>query len=408
MRITVERLGHHGDGIAQGPAGPVFAAGLLPGEEAEGTLQGDRLADIRILSPSPARVRPSCSHARTCGGCQLQHASDAFVSGWKEDVVRRALAQQGLEAVFRGPVLTSPPASRRRATLSGRRTRAGVLLGFHARGGAQIVAIPGCRLLHPDLMAAFPALEALVAAGASRQDELSLTVTQSLTGPDVAVVGGKPVDGPQAMELARIAERFGLARLSWGGEIIAQRAEPLIPIGRARVGLPAGAFLQATAEGEAALTGLVLAALGPQKRCADLFCGLGTFTLPIAGTAEVLAFEGDRAFVDALDRAARGTPSLHRITAHARDLFRRPVEPDEMKGLTGAVIDPPRAGAEAQAACLARSGVPVIAMVSCNPATFARDARILVQGGYRIDWIQVVDQFRWSVHVELVARFTKP
>ena len=408
MKVTVERLGHLGDGIARGEAGPIYAPGLLPGEEAEGRLDGDTLADIRILTPSPSRVRPPCPHAKTCGGCQLQHAADPFVAEFKQGVVRQALAQQGLEAPFLGPVVTSPPRSRRRATLSGRKTKGGALLGFHARGRDMIVAVPNCQLLHPDLMATLPALEALVVFGGSRTTEQALTVTRSLIGPDVAVTGGKPLDAMQKMELARLADQHGLARLSWEGEVVAQSAEPLVALGPARAGLPPGAFLQATEAGEAALVSLVKQALGPQKRLADLFCGLGTFSLPLAAEAEVLACEGDAALTSALDRAARATPGLRRITVETRDLFRRPLEAEELKGLTGVAIDPPRAGAEAQVERLAASAVPVIAMVSCNPVTFARDARILVAGGYRLDWVQVVDQFRWSVHVELVARFTKP
>lgn len=408
MKVTVERLGHLGDGIARGEDGPIYAPGLLPGEEAEGRLDGDTLADIRILTPSPSRVRPPCPHAKTCGGCQLQHAADPFVAEFKQGVVRQALAQQGLEAPFLGPVVTSPPRSRRRATLSGRKTKGGALLGFHARGRDMIVAVPNCQLLHPDLMATLPALEALVVFGGSRTTEQALTVTRSLTGPDVAVTGGKPLDAMQKMELARLADQHGLARLSWEGEVVAQSAEPLVSLGPARAGLPPGAFLQATEAGEAALVSLVKQALGPQKRLADLFCGLGTFSLPLAAEAEVLACEGDAALTGALDRAARATPGLRRITVETRDLFRRPLEAEELKGLTGVAIDPPRAGAEAQVERLAASAVPVIAMVSCNPVTFARDARILVAGGYRLDWVQVVDQFRWSVHVELVARFTKP
>lgn len=408
MKVTVERLGHLGDGIARGEDGPIYAPGLLPGEEAEGRLDGDTLADMRILTPSPSRVRPPCPHAKTCGGCQLQHAADPFVAEFKQGVVRQALAQQGLEAPFLGPVVTSPPRSRRRATLSGRKTKGGALLGFHARGRDMIVAVPNCQLLHPDLMATLPALEALVVFGGSRTTEQALTVTRSLTGPDVAVTGGKPLDAMQKMELARLADQHGLARLSWEGEVVAQSAEPLVALGPARAGLPPGAFLQATEAGEAALVSLVKQALGPQKRLADLFCGLGTFSLPLAAEAEVLACEGDAALTSALDRAARATPGLRRITVETRDLFRRPLEAEELKGLTGVAIDPPRAGAEAQVERLAVSAVPVIAMVSCNPVTFARDARILVAGGYRLDWVQVVDQFRWSVHVELVARFTKP
>lgn len=407
MRVTVERLGHLGDGIAQGPDGPVFAAGLLPGEVAEGTLAGDRLADLRIVTPSTHRVRPPCAHARSCGGCQLQHVSDAFLAEWKQGVVRQALAQQGLEAPFRGPVATSSPGTRRRATLSGRRTKGGVLLGFHARGSDLVIPVPQCRLLHPDLMAGFPALEALVALGGSRSAEVQLTLTRSLTGLDVAVTGGKPADAALRMDLARLAESHALARLTWNDETIALRAEPLVAIGPARVALPPGAFLQATEEGEAALQAAVIEAAGPARKLADLFCGLGTFSLPLAARAEVLAVEGDAALTAALDRAARATPGLKRITPEVRDLFRRPLEPDELRGLDAVVIDPPRAGAEAQCDRLAAAPVPVIAMVSCNPATFARDARTLCGAGYRLDWVQVVDQFRWSVHVELAARFSR-
>ncbi|MFE3836567.1 class I SAM-dependent RNA methyltransferase [Pseudogemmobacter sonorensis] len=412
MRLVVERLGHHGDGIAPGPEGAVFVPSCLPGEEVEGRLNGDRLEEVRILTPSPARVRPACSHARACGGCQLQHAAEPFVAGWKAEVVRQALAGQGLEAPelgfpVREGVATSPARSRRRAVFSGRRTKGGVQLGFHARGRDLIVPVPECRLIHPDLAAGLPALEALVALGGSRSTEVSLTVTQSLTGLDVSVRGGKAADAGLRMDLARLAERFGLARLTWEGETVALRHEPLVALGPARAVLPPGSFLQATAEGEAALLAAVREALGPQKRIADLFCGMGTFALPLAETMEVHGVEGLAALTGALERAARRTPGLKQVTTETRDLFRRPLEPDELNGFGAVVIDPPRAGAEAQVLRLARSKVPVVAMVSCNPVTFARDMRILAQGGYRLDWVQVVDQFRWSVHVELAARLSR-
>ncbi len=409
MTFTIERLGHLGHGITPGPDGPLFVPGVLPGEVVTGDPAGDRLENVRIVTPSAERVKPPCAHARACGGCQLQHASDGFVSGWKRDVVCRALAAQGLPAeAVRAGVQTSPPRSRRRATLAARKTKGGALVGFHARGSDVIIPVPGCILLHPDLAALIPAVEALAQTGGSRSQELAVTVTRSLTGPDVQVEGGKPLDAELRMDLARLGERFALARLTWGDETVALRAMPEQAFGAARVQMPPAAFLQATAQGEADLVAAVAAALGPQKRVADLFCGLGTFALPLAAGAEVLAFEGDGAMVAALDRAARATPGLKRLTAEKRDLFRRPLEPDEMTGLTGVVIDPPRAGAEAQAERLAASAVPVIAMVSCNPASFARDARILTGGGYVLDWVQVVDQFRWSHHVELVARFLRP
>ena len=406
MKLTISRLGHLGDGIAEGPGGPLYIPGMLPGEEIEGSLQGDRLEEVRIVTPSVDRVRPPCSHAKSCGGCLMQHARDGLVEGWKRGIVEGALAGQGLSAPMRG-VATSPARSRRRAVLSGRRTKGGALIGFHARASQLIIPVPNCQLLHPDLMAAMPALEALVIAGGSRTAELDLMVTASLAGADVVVTGGKPLDTALQLDLARIVEAHGLARLTWGDEVVALRAPPMQRMGRALVVPPPGAFLQATAEGEAALLDAVRDAVGDAARIVDLFAGCGTFALPLAEQADLRAYEGDAAMIAALDRGWRQAPGLHRLTAEARDLFRRPLEPDEFKGVDAVVIDPPRAGAEAQCATLARSQVPVIAMVSCNPVTFARDARALVFAGYRLDWVQVVDQFRWSAHVELAARLSK-
>lgn len=406
MKLTVERLGHLGDGIAQGPSGAVFVTGILPGEEVEGDLQGDRLLAPRIVTPSAQRVRPPCTHAKTCGGCLMQHASDTFVTDWKEGIVRGALSGQGLSAPFR-PTVTSPPRSRRRATLAARKTKGGALIGFHQRGSDLIIPVPNCQLLHPDLMATIPALEALTRLGGSRTGELGLTVTRSLAGPDVAVTGGKPLDPAMQLDLARIAESHGIARLTWDGEVVALRAQPMQRFGAALVAPPPGAFLQATAEGEAALLAAVRDAVGPARRITDLFAGCGTFALPLAEQAEIHAVEGDAAMTAALEKGWRQAQGLKKLTTEARDLFRRPLEPDEFKGIDAVVIDPPRAGAEAQIATLAAAAVPVIAMVSCNPVTFARDTRALVGAGYRLDWVQVIDQFRWSSHVELVARLSR-
>lgn len=406
MKVTVDRLGHHGDGIAMGENGPIFVSQMLPGEVVEGDLQGDRLINARIVTPSPMRIKPPCPHARTCGGCLMQHASNDFVADWKTGIVEGALAGQSLHAAFQ-PIMTSPPRSRRRATFAARRTKNSMMIGFHARGSDALVMIPNCQLLHPDLMAAMPGLEELVRLGGSRSAELSLTVTRALGGMDVMVVGGKPLDSALRLELARAVETHGLARLTWDGETVALRAQPVQMIGRAKVTPPAGAFLQATEHGEKALLDTVRLALGPQKKIVDLFAGVGTFAIPLAELAEVHAVEGDAAMMAALDKAARQADGLRPIRVETRDLFRRPLEPDEFKGVTGVVIDPPRAGAEAQVKTLAKSSVPVIAMVSCNPITFARDAKTLVQAGFVLDWVQVVDQFRWSAHVELVGRFVR-
>lgn len=406
MKITIERLGHLGDGIATGPDGPIYALGYLPGEVVEGELDGDKLVSGRIVTPSDQRVKAPCVHAKTCGGCLMQHAADGFVSDWKHGIVQGALSGQGLGATFR-PMVTSPARSRRRATLTGRKTKGGALLGFHARASDVLIPVPDCQLLHPDLVAAFPGLEALVKLGGSRTTEVQLTVTRSLAGADVAVAGGKPLDAATQMEMARITEAHGFARLTWNGETVALRAAPVQRFGRALVAPPPGAFLQATAEGESALLKAVALAIGPARRIADLFAGCGTFSLPLAERCEVYAVEGDAKMTAALDKGARAAEGLKRVSVETRDLFRRPLEPDELKGFDAVVIDPPRAGAEAQVATLAKAQVPVIAYVSCNPATFARDAKVLVQAGYSLDWIQVVDQFRWSAHVELAARFSR-
>jgi 23S rRNA (uracil1939-C5)-methyltransferase len=336
----------------------------------------------------------------------MQHASDAFVAEWKQGIVQGALAGQGLSAPFK-TIVTSPAQSRRRATFAGRKTKGGALLGFHARGSDMLIPVPQCQLVVPEIIAAFPALEALTKAGGSRSAELALTITHSTAGPDVSVVGGKLLDSGLIMDLARIAETHGLSRLTWDGEVVALRTAPVQRFGRVVVVPPPGAFLQATVQGERALLAAVIAAVGNAARIADLFAGVGTFALPLTERSDVLAVEGDAAMTTAMEKGWRASDGLKRLVVQARDLFRRPLEPDELAGFDAVVIDPPRAGAEAQVACLAQAQVPLIAMVSCNPVTFARDARVLVQAGYRIDWVQVVDQFRWSAHVELVARLSR-
>ncbi|WP_424985760.1 class I SAM-dependent RNA methyltransferase [Microbulbifer sp. S227A] len=397
------RLGHQGDGVA---LGPVYAPATLPGETVRGVVSGSQLTQIRIETPSPDRVQPPCQHAKSCGGCQLQHASDAFVAQWKQDIVATALDAQGLAAPMRA-IQTSAARTRRRAVVSARRTKKGAMAGFHARGSDVIVQIPDCQLVDSRLRAGLPLAEALAVAGASRKGEISVTLTVTENGLDVAVSGGKPTDGPLEATLAQLAERFGVARLAWEGEVIAMRQPPVQGFGTAKVTPPPGAFLQATPEGEAALLAGVREIVGNAARIVDLFSGCGTFSLPLAEQAEVFALEGDAGMIRALDHGWRQAQGLKKVTGIARDLFRRPLVPQELAGFDAAVLDPPRAGAEAQVAALAESSLERIAYVSCNPVTFARDARVLVDAGYHLAWVQVVDQFRWSSHIELVAAFSR-
>ncbi len=401
-QFTITRLGHQGDGIADGP---VYAPRTLPGEVVSAVRNGASLTDIRIETPSDDRVKPVCPHYKSCGGCALQHASDDFVTAFKVDVVRQALAAQDIHADFR-PIKTSPPRSRRRATLAAKRTKKGALVGFHVRASDTITEIPNCHLLSPEILAARPAISDLAIAGASRKGALAVTVTQSENGLDLLVRGGKPLDGPLQISLATIAERFDLARLTWDDEVIVTRRNPVQRFGSADVISPPGSFLQATREGEAQLLSAVQEATAGVGQIIDLFSGCGTFALPLAQHAEVHAVEGDRAMTQALDKGWRHAEGLKRVTVEARDLFRNPIIAEDLLGYDAAVIDPPRAGTAAQTEQLASAGIPRIAFVSCNPVTFARDAKTLISAGYRLDWVQVVDQFRWSAHVELAARFT--
>ncbi len=403
VEVRIERMGLQGDGVADGP---LFAPQTLPGELVSGDVDGQSLTNIRILEPSEHRVSAPCRHFKACGGCQLQHASDALVAEWKQDVVRNALSARRLDAPLR-PLITSPAQSRRRATFAARRTKKGAMAGFHGRGSDVIVEVPDCQLVTDTVKSGLKVAEALAAAGASRKAALSVTVTDSLHGLDVAALGGKPLDGPLRQHLAQLTENMGLARLSWEDEVIAMRAPPAQRFGVAEVVPPPGSFLQATVEGEQALLVAVQEAVAGASHLIDLFAGCGTFSLPLAQHASVHAVEGDRAMTDALDAGWRMASGLKPVTAEARDLFRRPLLLDELKKADAIVLDPPRAGAEAQVAEIARSDVPLLAYVSCNPVTFARDVETLTSAGFKLDWVQVVDQFRWSSHIELAGRLSR-
>lgn len=404
--VTIARLGHHGDGIAaMTGADPVFVPLTLPGEVVSGEIAAGRIETPRILTPSADRVSAPCRHFPACGGCALMHGSDAFVAGWKTHVIAQALAAHGLEAPIR-PILTSPPRSRRRATLAGRRTKKGVLVGFHARRSDTIVPVEDCHVLAPALLACIGALEEITGLAGSRKGEMAFALTASEAGVDLRVTGGKPLDGPLRAALARFADRF--ARLTWEDEPVFAADAPRQRFGAARVTPPPGAFLQATEAGEAGLLAAVREAVDGAQSVADLFCGCGTFALPLAEAAHVHAVEGDAGLLAALEAGARSTQGLRPVTTERRDLFRRPLTTEELARFDAVVIDPPRAGAEAQTRQLSEARVPRIAAVSCNPVTFARDAAILVGAGYRLDWVQPVDQFRWSAHVELAASLTLP
>tara|TARA_R110002096_G_scaffold57509_2_gene145785 strand:+ start:11777 stop:13009 length:1233 start_codon:yes stop_codon:yes gene_type:complete len=403
---TVQRLGQLGDGVIDDPMGEIFAPFALPNERIEGVVEKGRIQMPNIIEPVADRVKPACKHFKTCGGCSMQHASDALLAKWKVAKTAEALSQAGLAPEFR-PIITSPTGSRRRATFAAKRTKKGAMVGFHGRASDTIVEITECPVSDPALLAGMDAFNQFARLGASRKSVLRISATTTEHGLDVAIENGKELSPTEIAQFAQIASAHKILRLKWNDDIIAQSHPPSQPMGAANVVPPSGAFLQATATGEAALVKTVLEIVGSAKRVTDLFAGCGTFTLPIASRAAVHALESERAMMDALDHGWRNAGGLHDVRVETRDLYRRPLMPDEFKKVDAAVIDPPRAGAAAQVAELVKSDVKRIAFVSCNPATFARDARVLVDGGYSLDWVQVVDQFLWNPHVELVAQFTR-
>ena len=395
MTQTILRLNHKGEGVPE------------TGAPIPRTLPSEVLEDGRIVTPSVDRVTAPCRHYKSCGGCAMQHASDTFVADWKTDVIRLGLSARGIETELR-PIVTSPPQSRRRATLHGRRTKKGAMVGFFGRGSDALIEVPDCKLLDPAIIAAIPMLEELTVAAASRKSTVGLVVTLSKSGLDIDIRDAKPLEPQGISEMSALVERHKLARLSWDGEAVATRVPPIQIFGAGHVTPPPGAFLQATDHGQQALSACVQEILGDAKQVVDLFAGCGTFTLPAAEKAEVWALEGEAPLIEALDAGWRKATGLKKVKSETRDLFRRPLLPNELRKTDAVIIDPPRAGAEAQTIELAQSNVKRIAAVSCNPISFARDAEILINGGYHLDWVQPVDQFRWSSHVELVAQFTKP
>jgi len=346
-----------------------------------------------------------CPHFAVCGGCQTQHWDFARYRGWKRSLVVESLRQAGLDAPV-GELIDAHGEGRRRAVFHARSSAHNVLeVGFAAYRAHHIVSIDRCPVLAPALAPAIPAAWALAEAlGGDKPLDIQATATEG--GLDIDLRGSGPLKTRQIAMLARLAEMHRLARLTRHGELIAQRAAPIVRMGKASVLLPPGAFLQATAEGEAVLAQLVTEHAGKAKAVADLFCGVGPFALRLAERARVVAADADAAAIAALREAAKA-PGLKPVEAEKRDLFRRPLAPDELKSFAAVVFDPPRQGAEAQARQLAASNVPLVIAVSCNAATFARDARILVEGGYRLIAVTPVDQFRYSAHVEIVARFAR-
>lgn len=418
IELTVEALGAKGDGIATVDGRPLFLAQTLPGDRVLARVTGERGGGfkgevIELLAPGPNHVEPPCPFFGPCGGCALQHMEDGAYTAWKAEQLTIALARKGLEPETLHPMKRVPPGRRRRITWSALRTAEKLLLGYYERESHQLADIDSCLLVVPELQALIAPLHAALQPVLEIREQARVTATLCETGIDVLIDSRQPLRLIDRETLAAFAEASDLARLSWtDGQDeptpLAFRRDPLLSFGGVPVLLPPGGFVQPTAEGEAALVELVMAAVPDgAETAADLFAGCGTFTFPLAERLQVYAAEGAEDSLMALEAAARRSDRAGRVQAEPRDLARFPVLADELSGGDVVVFDPPRNGAREQVAEIAASDVPTVIAVSCNPTTFARDARILVDGGYRLKEATPIDQFPWSGHLELVAVFER-
>ena len=394
MSEPIVRIAARGDGVTATGRHAAFAA------------PGDLLLEDGTIEPGPGHQAPPCRHFPQCGGCQLQHLTDAALVAYCEQRIAGALAQHGIETQVR-PALLSPPRSRRRASLHALRLGGGVAIGFHEAGSKRIVDMRECHVLAPELFALVKPLRQLLAPMMRPKRAAAIQLTLADQGVDVGLAGVEAEGLAAAEALTAFGERFKLARLSldegYGAEVRYEPVPVTVTLSGVPVALPVGAFLQATRNGEAALVAAVRESVGGSHRTADLFAGLGTFALALDG--EVTAAEASREAILSLKSAASRAGRV--LTTAHRDLYRNPYQPTELAAFDAVVLDPPRAGAHEQVTALAASSVTRIAYVSCNPATFARDAAALANGDYRLEWVQPVGQFRWSTHVELASFFTR-
>jgi 23S rRNA (uracil1939-C5)-methyltransferase len=408
--VTIDHVGHRGDGVAFANGRSLYVPYTLGGETAEVEATDndpERRRLVRVIEASAERIAPFCDYFGQCGGCAIQHWQTDAYRAWKRRIVVDTLAQAGIACEV-AEIVDAHGAGRRRITLHARRGADGELrIGFAASGSHAIVAIADCPILDPGLHGALDAARAVAEALKPANKPLDIQITATGSGLDIDVRGSGQVATVVITALSRVAETHRLARLTRHGELVLMRNAPVVMMGNAQVALPPGSFLQATAAGEETLAALVQDRCKRAKHIADLFCGVGPFALRLATRTRVTAFDNDAGAVMALQKAATATKGLKPLKAEARDLFRRPLMPQELRDTDTVVFDPPRQGAQAVVMQLAASKVPTVVAVSCNVATFARDARMLIDGGFRIAEVTPVDQFRHTAHVELVARFSR-
>ncbi|HEY1865403.1 MAG TPA: RNA methyltransferase [Roseiarcus sp.] len=403
--VSIVALDAHGQGVASNGA---IVPGALPGERARIKLEGKRAELVETLDPSPERAAPICRWFGTCGGCAAQHMSASLYHAWKRGLVVEALEREGVSAKVE-ELVDAHGEGRRRATFHARFPHVQPdEVGFMRARSHDIIAIDACPLFSHGMAGAIPAARRLSGDLRGLTKPLDIAVVATLDGLDIDLRGSGPLGRDEAQKLARTAEALDLARVSNHGETVIERRPSRVAFGEALAKMPPGGFLQATETGEAWLARFAERALADTNRVADLFCGAGAFTLRLVRRHEVFAADADPAAVAALARAAATAPGLHKLATSTRDLFRRPLQTRELAAFDAVLIDPPRAGAIEQARALAASTLPLVVSISCNAATFARDARILIDGGFQVESVTPLDQFRFSAHVEIAAVFRRP
>ncbi len=412
LNLKIESLGAGGDGVAIGPEGmPVFVPLALPGEAVAVEISDGRGKLMRIVEPSSDRIKPVCTHFAQCGGCALQHLRAPVYESWKREQLALTLAARGLETKVE-PLVAGTIGMRRRAVLSATRTKKNVMIGYFKRGSHELVDIHQCPVLSPDIVEALPALRKLVRPLLSRKNVARVSILSTQGGLDVVIDDVEPVaKASMRIKLVELSMGLALARLTVAGEMIIEKDRPYISFDGLKAISPPGGFLQASQIIQdkmiAHILKLVSAGKRPKGRALDLYSGMGTFSLPLARNFKVLAVEYDKPALQALQHAIGLSKGLKPVEILERDLAIMPLSALELRGYDVVLFDPPRSGARSQVAELAKSDIPQLIAISCSPASFARDARILIDGGYELKSLTPFDQFLYSTHVELVGEFVK-
>ncbi len=416
IEIEITSVGAQGDGIGEGPDGPIYVPMTMAGDTVKASItrkdrNGTYANLVEVITPSADRTEGMCKHFGKCGGCSLQMMPDDMYKKWVKSRAVAAIAHHGFDGDLVTDPILSPVGSRRRVAFKVLKTAGGLVFGFNASGSHQVVPMTECPVAHEAITSLFAPLKQILTTTLGDRAAGTVHATLTATGVDLLIDVPMKLSLDHRVEWAEFADKHDIAAIHWQDDgfmdPVIIRREAIMDLSGTYVPLPPASFIQATKEGEDAIVGEIVAACAGSKRVVDLFSGIGTFTFPLAKSSQVLAVEGAQGAIDALKYGSDKAVGLKQIITKHRDLFRRPLTTKELSAFDAIVFDPPRAGAKDQAEEIAKSNATTVVAVSCNPNTFSRDARILVDGGYTLDKVVPVDQFLWSPHVELVGVFKK-